>query len=91
MTETSAHPYVMMARNNACADARLYHVLCDLPDGVVSAPRPGFFASLSQTMTQIHHRGQAHVHLPHAGIAPPQLDAVHLNFDHHDSAAEDHP
>ncbi len=27
---------------------------------------------------QIHHRGQAHVQLQHAGIAPPQLDDFHL-------------
>lgn len=27
---------------------------------------------------QIHHRGQAHVQLSHAGIAPPQLDDFHL-------------
>ena len=30
---------------------------------------------------QIHHRGQAHVQLQDAGIAPPQLDAFHLQFE----------
>lgn len=27
---------------------------------------------------QVHHRGQAHVQLSHAGVAPPQLDDFHL-------------
>lgn len=35
---------------------------------------------------QIHHRGQAHVQLSDAGIAPPQLDEFHLNFDRAPSA-----
>ena len=30
---------------------------------------------------QIHHRGQAHVQLQHAGIAPPQLDEFYLDDD----------
>ncbi len=30
---------------------------------------------------QIHHRGQAHVQLSDAGIAPPQLDEFYLEFD----------
>lgn len=29
---------------------------------------------------QIHHRGQAHVQLQDAGIAPPQLDDFHLDY-----------
>lgn len=29
---------------------------------------------------QIHHRGQAHVQLQDAGVAPPQLDDFHLEF-----------
>ena len=29
---------------------------------------------------QIHHRGQAHVQLSDAGIAPPQLDDFHLQY-----------
>lgn len=36
---------------------------------------------------QIHHRGQAHVQLQHAGIDPPQLDEFYLDFDRHPSAA----
>ena len=30
---------------------------------------------------QIHHRGQAHVQIQDAGIAPPQLDEFYLEFD----------
>lgn len=30
---------------------------------------------------QLHHRGQAHVQLSDAGIAPPQLDEFYLEFD----------
>lgn len=36
---------------------------------------------------QIHHRGQAHVQLQYLGIAPPQLDEFHLQFDRAPSAA----
>ena len=36
---------------------------------------------------QIHHRGQAHVQLSHAGIAPPQLDDFYLDYDRAPSAA----
>ena len=35
---------------------------------------------------QIHHRGQAHVQLQSAGIAPPQLDEFHLQFNRAPSA-----
>jgi len=37
---------------------------------------------------QIHHRGQAHVQLGHAGIDPPQLDEFFLDFDRAPSARE---
>lgn len=30
---------------------------------------------------QIHHRGQAHVQLSHAGVTPPQLDDFYLKHD----------
>jgi uncharacterized damage-inducible protein DinB len=36
---------------------------------------------------QIHHRGQAHAQLSHAGIAPPQLDDFYLEFGRVPSAA----
>jgi uncharacterized damage-inducible protein DinB len=39
---------------------------------------------------QIHHRGQAHVQVQHAGIAPPQLDEFHLVHDRAPSAEEYH-
>jgi uncharacterized damage-inducible protein DinB len=35
---------------------------------------------------QIHHRGQAHVQLQHAGVAPPQLDEFYLVYDRAPSA-----
>ncbi len=36
---------------------------------------------------QVHHRGQAHVQLKHAGVAPPQLDDFHLDFGRVPTAA----
>lgn len=35
---------------------------------------------------QVHHRGQAHVMLSHAGVEPPQLDEFYLDFDRAASA-----
>ncbi len=35
---------------------------------------------------QIHHRGQAHVQLQDAGVAPPQLDEFYLEYDRAPSA-----
>jgi uncharacterized damage-inducible protein DinB len=37
---------------------------------------------------QIHHRGQAHVQLSHAGVKPPQLDEFYLEFDRAASAED---
>jgi uncharacterized damage-inducible protein DinB len=37
---------------------------------------------------QIHHRGQAHVQLSHAGVAPPQLDEFFLTYDRAPTAEE---
>ncbi len=174
MTRIAAHPYVMMALNNAWANARLYHVLQELPAGAFTDARPGFFPSLCRTMNhihevdlfyidaledggrgrtvydrqdiadpeelahqqsqadmrlaafcrgltepvlaekrrterssevvdervdalllhlfqhQIHHRGQAHVQLSHAGVAPPQLDEFYLEYDRHPTAKAYH-
>jgi len=39
---------------------------------------------------QIHHRGQAHVQLQHAGIAPPQLDDFFLRYGRV-ASAQDYP
>lgn len=36
---------------------------------------------------QVHHRGQAHVQIQDAGLAPPQLDEFHLDYDRHPTAA----
>jgi len=36
---------------------------------------------------QVHHRGQAHVQLSHAGAAPPQLDDFYLEYGRVPSAA----
>ena len=40
---------------------------------------------------QIHHRGQAHVQLGDAGIAPPQLDEFFLEFERAPIAMEYYP
>jgi len=47
--------------------------------GMVSENRGDLILHLVQH--QIHHRGQAHVQLAHAGVAPPQLDEFYLNFE----------
>jgi uncharacterized damage-inducible protein DinB len=39
---------------------------------------------------QIHHRGQAHVQVQAAGLAPPQLDEFHLVYDRAPTAQEYH-
>jgi uncharacterized damage-inducible protein DinB len=166
----AARPYVLMARNNAWANAVLHAAAAGLSPEVFAAPRPGFFSSLAATLNhilavdryyldaleagglgrsvydapqlsdpaalaeaqaaedrrliafcegltesalqedcateraggvvqetvealllhlfqhQIHHRGQAHVQLQEAGIAPPQLDEFYLNHDRAPSA-----
>ena len=35
---------------------------------------------------QVHHRGQAHVQLQHAGVAPPQLDDFFLDYERAETA-----
>ncbi len=37
---------------------------------------------------QVHRRGQAHVQLSHAGVAPPQLDEFFIDYDRHPTARE---
>lgn len=169
--DVAGNPWVKMALNNAWANATFYTALKALPDGAFTAPRPGFFPSLSRTMNhihevdlyyldalekggqgravydrhdvedpetlsrhqakadlrfanfcrditpdrlaarvptdrkdgtvhetvaaiilhlvqhQIHHRGQAHVQLSDAGVAPPQLDDFYLDYGRVASAA----
>ncbi|MBC6407626.1 MAG: DinB family protein [Rhodobacteraceae bacterium] len=48
-------------------------------DGVVDEEVSALLLHLFQH--QIHHRGQAHVQIGEAGIAPPQLDEFHLDFE----------
>ncbi len=163
--------YRLQSLNNAWANATLYGTVLTLDAAAFTAPRPGFFGSLSRTLNhihevdlyyidalreggagrsvyereditdpgelaaaqaradedlagfchalkpedlprrvaterpdepgvtervdrilphlfqhQIHHRGQAHVMLSHAGAAPPQLDDFHLDWGRAPSA-----
>lgn len=48
------HPYVAFASNNAWANRTLYGAVLALPEGAFTAPRPGFFPSLSLTLNHIH-------------------------------------
>lgn len=57
----------------------------DRPSGPVGETVSALILHLVQH--QIHHRGQAHVQLSHAGVAPPQLDEFHLKYDRAPSAA----
>lgn len=56
----------------------------DRPSGQVEERMDSLLLHLFQH--QIHHRGQAHVQLSHAGIEPPQLDEFHLEFERSESA-----
>ncbi len=47
------------------------------PEGVVEERVDALLLHLFQH--QVHHRGQAHVQLQDAGVAPPQLDDFHLD------------
>lgn len=51
---TWENPWLKMALNNAWANATLYRALKALPEGAFTAPRPGFFGSLSRTMNHIY-------------------------------------
>ncbi len=156
-------PFAEMALNNAYANRTLYSAIAGLDHAAFTAPRPGFFSSISKTLNhiyevdlfyidaleegglgrsvyqrddiedvsalgaaqaevdmrlamfcqgeialecivdverkglmtqekigallphllqhQVHHRGQAHVQIGEAGIAPPQLDDFFLEHD----------
>ena len=63
-------------------------------DSKVATEREGAFVEeevaallLHLVQHQIHHRGQAHVQLSDAGVAPPQLDDFYLEFGRVPSAA----
>lgn len=51
--DPAAHPYVMMARNNAWANEVLHDAVTRLHSTDFTAPRPGFFPALSTTLTHI--------------------------------------
>lgn len=51
---SSRNPWLMMASNNAWANATLHAAIADLPPGAFIAPRPGFFPSLSGTLNHIY-------------------------------------
>ncbi|MEL7166624.1 MAG: DinB family protein [Pseudomonadota bacterium] len=81
----------------AAADARLIAFCADLTPDALATPcttdRPE--GSVTETtgalvlhliQHQIHHRGQAHVQVQAAEIAPPQLDDFHLDYGRHADA-----
>ncbi|MBB93020.1 MAG: nuclease [Rhodobacteraceae bacterium] len=50
---TATAPFRLMALNNAWANATFYAALSRLPDGAFTAPAPGFFGSLKETLNHI--------------------------------------
>lgn len=52
--EDAKAPYLRMALNNAWANATFYNALGALATEAFTAPRPGFFPSLSRTMNHIY-------------------------------------
>ncbi|MXQ09355.1 DUF664 domain-containing protein [Alphaproteobacteria bacterium GH1-50] len=86
-----------LAARQAEADLRFARLSGALDETALSAPCTTERATGPVTETvanvilhlvqhQIHHRGQAHAQLSHAGIAPPQLDEFYLDFDRAQSA-----
>ncbi len=68
-------------------EARLAeHRMTDRRDGQVRETIADLLPHLIQH--QIHHRGQAHVQVQDAGIAPPQLDDFYLTFGRVPSAVD---
>jgi uncharacterized damage-inducible protein DinB len=87
-----------LGAEQAETDMRLASFCQDVTPGILQETRltdrdPGAVAEnvasilLHLFQHQIHHRGQAHVQLSHAGVNPPQLDDFHLNFGRAPSAA----
>lgn len=81
-----------LGRQQAAADLRLAafckrlaaedlarRVVTERPEGRMTETLGALLPHLFQH--QIHHRGQAHVQIGHAGIAPPQLDEFFLDYD----------
>lgn len=52
--DTSEAPWLAMALNNAWANATLFRAIGTLEVGAFTAPRPGFFGSLCETMNHIY-------------------------------------
>lgn len=88
-----------LAVAQADADARFVRFCRDLtPEGLAetcATERPGGTIRenvaaliLHLVQHQVHHRGQAHVQLSHAGVKPPQLDEFYLDFDRAPSAED---
>lgn len=87
-----------LAKAQADTDQRLIAYCTTLTTDTLSEQRSTQRKDLSTTervdallihlfQHQIHHRGQAHVQIQHAGIASPQLDEFHLAYDRHPDAA----
>lgn len=87
-----------LARAQAAADMRLARFCQQIgPEGlqatVPTDRREGVMHEVVEDILlhlfqhQVHHRGQAHVQLSHAGIAPPQLDEFYLAHGRAPSAA----
>lgn len=53
MSHPAAHPYALMALNNAWANARFFRALEDLPEPAFLDHAPGFFPSLCATLNHI--------------------------------------
>ncbi len=88
-----------LARAQAAADARLVAFCADMTEDVLAqtrltdrreGPVEETVADLLPHLTQhqIHHRGQAHVQVQDAGIAPPQLDDFYLIYGRVPSATD---
>lgn len=80
-----------LARLQAATDLRLIAFCEGLSEGDLSTLRPTPRAEglveervdrllLHLFQHQVHHRGQAHGMLSHAGLAPPQLDDFYLDY-----------
>ena len=85
-----------LANLQALADVRLIHFCKTLTEEILAEPRSmerkdgPVSEEISEVLPhlfqhQIHHRGQAHVQLQDAGIAPPQLDEFYMNHGRIDS------
>ena len=70
---------------DACSmhnEQEVLDVVAELSESGRVQPRPGRRGALLLHLVQhqIHHRGQSHVQLQHAGIDPPQLDDFYLEY-----------